>query len=445
MRFRSFSPFASSFDGPALEVALLLGLALALPMFEGVKNILWGLYAAAWYANRLRNGWSWQALGGRWDSWDTVLAIWLAGTVLGAAFAGMHADEWRGCRDMFRMASILWFIKRSGYGAAQWLRLHVALQVGVAIATIWALAALAWPHSYEGIQLNSVGHVNQSVIYIVICFGTLLGAVSAYWRSMRLWLRTLSLIEMAILLGALFAAGSRSAAATAMIGALAFGLLWLRHSPRFFIWVVIVTAAFVTVVARFDTDMRRKQEYAKASASPLLNERSPIWQQAVIAWRAYPIFGIGGDNFARINAEQIRRWENARGDDYDTATFVGTSHAHSLYLNTLAGRGLLGVALLALLLVAWATSLLAALPRARDPPLYWLNWTGAASALVASICIGLFNTTLHDEHGLLAFMLLGIWLSYRQQHRARTVALPSEPRIANAAAGHAAATEQPLR
>jgi len=446
MRFRSLVQVGPSLDGPSLEFALLLGLAITLPMFEGVKNILWGLYAAAWYANRLRNGWSWQALDGRWDGWDTILAIWLAGTVLGAAFAGMHADEWRGCRDMFRIASILWFIKRSGYGDAQWLRLHIALQIGVTIATVWALAALAWPHTYEGIQLNSVGHVNQSVIYIVICFGALLGAVSAYWRTMRPWLRTLSLAEIAILLGALFAAASRSAAASVVIGALAFGLLWLRHSPRFFIWVVIVTAAFVTVVARFDTDMRRKQEYAMASASPLLNERSPIWQQAVIAWRAYPIFGIGGDNFAHIKAEQIQRWEEALGENYDPTIFVGTSHAHSLYLNTLAGRGLVGAALLVLLMVAWATSLLGALPRARDPPLYWLNWSGAASALVASVCIGLFNTTLHDEHGLLAFMLLGIWLSYRQQRRAQGAALPAEPGIiASAAAAHAAATERPLR
>jgi O-antigen ligase len=444
MRFRSFSQSSLSLDSRTLEFALLLGLAITLPMFEGVKNILWGLYAVLWYANRLRNGWSWQALGGRWDGWDTILAIWLAGSVLGAAFAGMHADEWRGWRDMFRMTSMLWFIKRSGYGDAQWLRMHIALQVGVAIATIWALAALALPHSYEGIQLNSVGHVNQSVIYIVICFGALLGAMSAYWRTMRLWLRVLSLAEVAILLSALFAAASRSAAATAVIGALAFGLLWLRHSPRFFIWVVVATAAFTTVVARFDTDMRRKQEYALASSSPLLNERSAIWQQAVIAWRAYPIFGIGGDNFAHLDAEQIQRWEDARGERYDATDFVGTSHAHSLYLSTLAGRGLVGVALLALLLISWATSLIGALPRARDPPLYWLNWSGAASALVASICIGLFNTTLHDEHGLLAFMFLGVWLSYRQQRHAQPAALPSGAIIANAAAARATATERPL-
>ena len=88
MRLRSLSQF-----GGTLEFALLFALAIALPMFEGVKNILWGLYALAWYANRLRNGVSWRALGGRWDAWDTVLALWLAGAVIGAASGGMHADE----------------------------------------------------------------------------------------------------------------------------------------------------------------------------------------------------------------------------------------------------------------------------------------------------------------------------------------------------------------
>jgi len=90
-----------------------------------------------------------------------------------------------------------------------------------------------------------------------------------------------------------------------------------------------------------------------------------------------------------------------------------------VYLNALAEHGVIGLALLGALLIAWAWSLLRAIPRGTDPPLRWLNWSGAASALVASASIGLFNTTLHDEHGLLAFMLLGIWLGYSQRARAR--------------------------
>jgi len=414
MHHRCLSPSAY-----LIEFSLLIGLAIALPMFEGIKNILWGLYGLAWYVNRFRHGVSWEALGGRWDPWDTLIAVWLAGAVIGTAFAGMPDGEWRACADTVRMTSMLWFLKRSGYGDAEWLKLHVTLQSSVTIAAIWALAALGLPHRYEGIQLNSVGHVNQSVIYIVICFGTLLGGVSAYWGPMRGWVRALAVAEIVILLAALFAAGSRSGAATAMVGALAFGLLCLRRSAKPMIWIVIAIAAFGALIAAFDTDMRRKQESAKESAYPLLNERYPIWQEALAAWHAYPVFGIGGDNFGRIDADTVQRWEGAQGRAYDPRQFIGSTHAHNVYLNALAEHGVIGLALLGALLIAWAWSLLRAIPRGTDPPLRWLNWSGAASALVASASIGLFNTTLHDEHGLLAFMLLGIWLGYSQRARAR--------------------------
>jgi O-antigen ligase len=410
-------PFPSSYIYP-LEFALLLGFAFALPMFEGVKNILWGLYAAAWYFNRLRHGVSWEALGGRWDRIDTVLAIWLAGAFAGASQAGMHHDEWRACGDTLRMTSMLWFLKRSRYGDAQWLFLHFSLQFSVTVATIWALAALAWPHRYQGIQLNSVGHVNQSVIYIVICFGTLLGGVSAFWRAMPAWQRAFAIAEIVILLAALFAAGSRSAAMTTMLGAVAFGLLWLRRSPRPIIWIAIGIAAFGALIAGFDTDMRRKQEFATESAYPLLNERYPIWQQALATWRAFPAFGIGGDNFGRVDAAQVKRWDETRGESYDATNFVASSHAHNLYLNTLAERGLFGLALLALLFGAWTWSLVTSIPGAAATPLYWLTWSGAAAALVPTLPTGLFHTTLHDEHGLLALILLGIWLGYRRAHAA---------------------------
>ena len=40
-------------------------------------------------------------------------------------------------------------------------------------------------------------------------------------------------------------------------------------------------------------------------------------------------------------------------------------------------------------------------------------WGGALSAFCAVTIGGLFNTTLHHEHGSLAILLLGIWLASR--------------------------------
>ena len=163
-----------------VEVLLLAGVAISMPMFEGAKNVCLVLYVVTWYANRLRPGVSWESLGGRWDGWDTLFTAVLLTAPLGAAFAGIHHREWTACLDTLRMTAVAWFLKRSGYGTVEWLRLHVTLQAAVVAASLWALVELAFPHTYEGIQLNSVGHVNQSVIYVVVCFGALVGGIAAY-------------------------------------------------------------------------------------------------------------------------------------------------------------------------------------------------------------------------------------------------------------------------
>ena len=419
MRF----PYSSQIRFP-VEFLLLAGIAISLPMFEGMKNVFWGLYAVTWYVNRLRPGVTWDTLGGRWDGWDTLFAAMLLAEPIGAAFAGLHHHEWTACQDALRMTSVAWFLKRSGYGDTEWLRLHVTLQASVLVAVLWALGALAYPHTYEGIQLNSVGHVNQSVIYIVICFGALVGGVAAYWREMNIWWRGAAIIAIVVQLAALFAAGSRAGAATAILGAIAFGLVWLKRSRKPIVWTAIAIAAFVVLVSTFDTDMRRKQEFALDSPNPLLNERYPIWLQALTAWRAHPVFGVGGDNFPDITAARVEEWSRAEGAHYDTATFVRSSHAHSLYLNMLAEHGVLGMAILIAFCAAWAWSLARGKPAIADPPVAWLAWSGAAAALVVTAGLGTFNTTLHDEHGLLALMMLGIWLGYRREQQ-RLAASPT--------------------
>jgi hypothetical protein len=77
-------------------------------------------------------------------------------------------------------------------------------------------------------------------------------------------------------------------------------------------------------------------------------------------------------------------------------------------------------------LFAWGVTLLRNLPGASDPPLRWMLWGGAASALMATVAIGFVNTTLHHEHGLLAMLLLGCWLG---SARKRT-AIAGEPLVA---------------
>jgi O-antigen ligase len=106
------------------------------------------------------------------------------------------------------------------------------------------------------------------------------------------------------------------------------------------------------------------------------------------------------DNFALVSREQ-------KGDRYASLF----PHGHSLYLNSLAERGLVGVLPLAAVLIAWPVWLVRRRPRPSDGDYDWLLWGAAAGAWLVTVLAGLVNTTLHHEHGLLAAIFLGLWLA----------------------------------
>ena len=152
-----------------VETGLLLGLAFFLPLAEAPKNLLWLAYAATWLANRARAG-DW---GGRWDGWDTLIALWIASGFLVAAFAGLHKSEWQGAGDLLRYASLLWLVKRGGYAGRElkWLlgALVASTVIGLAIGYFRLWTGLA---KSGHLQLHSVGHVNHTAIYLAINAGT---------------------------------------------------------------------------------------------------------------------------------------------------------------------------------------------------------------------------------------------------------------------------------
>lgn len=394
------------------EFALLLALIFFVPLFEVPKNLLLGVYVIVWVVNRHRAGWK-ANCGGRWDGWDTLFLVWIASAYLLASFAGLRKNEWHGIGDLWRYVSLVWLLKRSGYGDREWRAIYVGVAVSTLVATLWGLAAWAVPHKYAGIELHSVGHVNHSATYIAISIGAVLSGLVAYWPRLTRRTRVGGLLTLFVFAVAIVLAGSRAATLVSVVIVVFTGALWSRRSKAVLLAMALALAVFATSIQTFDKEMQRKNELALASANPMLNERYPMWHQAIAAWRAHPWFGVGLDNFYEIDAETVKRWVEERGDAYDAATYAGSSHAHSLYLTALAERGIVGLAVVLAVLSGWGVSLLRGWPRQTDPPLHWMVWGGAASALIATVAIGVVNTTLHHEHGLLAMLLLGAWLGSR--------------------------------
>lgn len=394
-----------------IEFSLLLGLVLVLPLLEAPKNLLWLAYLATWAVNRFRD----RNFGGPWDKWDTLIALWVAAGYAFAPFAGLHYSEWGGANDVLRCVSLLWLVKRSGYSHGKLVWLIAAAALSAAIALGYGLWELFVTRRHVNLQLNSVGHANHSAIYLAISFGALLAALMAFWSNLGTTLRLAgACLALAFAVGVVLSA-SRAAAGVLLLLPLIFGIAWTRRSRAPLAVLLLATLLFAGAVYVVKPDVIQKHE-ATVKAKDILSLRDQIWNTSLAAWEKYPWFGVGMHNFGQITLERVRSWREEAGKPYDPSRYWVQAHAHSLYFNTLAERGVLGSAVLASVLLFWFYSLIRFLPQNGGDDLNWALWGGSMSAWLVTTGIGLFNTTLHHEHGMLAALLLGMWLARMRLH-----------------------------
>jgi O-antigen ligase len=384
--------------GRRIEIGALIALCFFLPLYEAPKSIALLVYVVAWLVNRVRT----RDFGGRWDLWDTLIAAWLASGLTAAAFAGLHGSEWRGLVDLLRYATLLWLLKRSGYTGAEIRAVLMALAastlVGLALGH-WAL----WTGQRRTLELNSVGHVNHTAIYLAIVLGACAGWMFAGWRIVATGVTVL-------VLASLLVTASRGAIAVGLGMLLVLGAAWWPRS-RAPLAAAAAVVAFTTALAFLGGAEVVRKHQANVQADNMMSYRGGIWRTALAGWERFPVFGVGMDNFKLITPDKLKAWRLEAGKDYDAKQYIEYPHAHSLFLNTLAERGVVGAAVLIVVLIAWAVFLVRYRPVPGNADDDWVLWAGAASAWMVTVGVGIVNTTLHDEHGVLAALLLGMWLS----------------------------------
>ena len=397
-----------------IELGLLVAFCVFLPVAEAPKNLAWIAYGVTWLVNRVRS----RDAGGRWRAWDWLALGWIGSAYLAAAFAGLDGRAWAKTGDVAVEGVLLWLVMRAGYGETEqrWvLGALVGATLGGLLYGYWRL----WTGAAGSgtLQLYSVGHVNHTAIYIAIVLGLSVGWLIAGWRQWRIPARVGMAAACAFMLASLVFTASRGAVGIGLAMLPVLAAAWWPYWRAPLAAALAAVALVVSVAVAFDAPVVRKQELNEA-AHNVLSFRDGIWRAGLAAWDRYPWFGVGKDNYRLISPELVRRWRAESGKPYDAQRYVYFPHAHNLFINTLAERGVVGFAGLAAVLVAWLATIVRDRPRARDPEIAWIAWGGAASAWMVSVGVGAVNTTLHHEHGLLAALLLGIWLQARPTPRA---------------------------
>ncbi|MCX7961218.1 MAG: O-antigen ligase family protein [Burkholderiales bacterium] len=385
-----------------------MSLALFLPLLEAPKNLAWLAYVGVWLWNRARA----RDFGGPWDLWDTLIALWIASGYLVAAFAPFDHAEWKGANDLLRYASILWLVKRGGYSVRElrWV-------LGALVLSALAAAALGfwkyWPAIRAGtgsaLQLRSVGHVNHSAIYLAIVLGACTAWIFARWRAWTTAQRAAALAADGFLLVSLLVTASRGAIAAGLATCLLVAAAWWPRSRAPLVATLAAAALAAAALFAMRAEVVRKHE-ALAASDDILNVRDRIWRTGLAAWEHYPWFGVGMSNYSLIRPEDLGARYAETGRAFDATRYIQSAHGHNLFVNALAERGAVGAGVLFAVLAAWLVWLARLRPRADSSDDAWLLWGAAASGGLVTVLAGLVNTTLHHEHGILAALLLGLWL-----------------------------------
>jgi O-antigen ligase len=397
-----------------LDLVMLSLMIVSLPSVEGPKNIFLVFYLVT----RLLTEWlTFNQKKFHWSYWDSMFLTIVVTALLSTIFAGMpHLEEWKGYKVLLTAILTGWFLSRARYTQENYQFLFKLIVLSTLPPLMWGLYENLVIHSRETLEIHSVGHVNHSAIYLVMIFGAALGW---FLSALNITKETLQKKFQTILLGilsllffiSLIIGQSRGAFGIGVI--LGLSLLILLGKNKKIRWIgiaCIIGILLLTVLLK--TNIVQKQ-ITNTENNNVLAFRDRVWNVSLEASRFSPLLGIGMSNWHFINLDQLKQSVESRGETFDAEKYYFPGHSHNLYLSALVERGIVGLIVTFIFMLAWIVSLIKTFGRLRRSTEEALLWAGSFSAWVATFGIGLVNTTFHHEHAILACLFLGLYISYK--------------------------------
>ena len=396
-----------------LDLVMLSLMIVSLPSVEGPKNIFLVFYLIT---RILTECLTFNQEKFHWSHWDSMFLTIVVTALLSTIFAGMpHLEEWKGYKVLLTAILTGWFLSRARYKQENYQFLFKLIVLSTLPPLIWGLYENLVIHSRETLEIHSVGHVNHSAIYLVMIFGA---ALSWFLSSLNIKKETLQKKFQAILLGmlsllffiSLIIGQSRGAFGIGVILGLSLMILLGKNKKTRLIGLAcIIGILLLTVLLK--TNIVQKQ-IRNTDNNNVLAFRDRVWNASLEASRFSPMLGIGMSNWHFINLDQLKQSVEDRGETFDAEKYYFPGHSHNFYLTALVERGILGLIVTFIFMLAWIASLIKNFGRAKRSNEEIFLWAGSFSAWVATFGIGLVNTTFHHEHAILACLFLGLYVSY---------------------------------
>lgn len=401
--------------------SLMLSLMIvSLPSVEGPKNIFLVGYLVTRIISEVQ-----QFRGGhlQWDHWDSIFFMIVLSAFLSTLFAGFSGlEEWKGYKVFLTAILTGWLLSRSNYTKNQYHNLFKLIVLSTIPPLAWGLYENLVIHSKTTLEIHSVGHVNHSAIYLVMIFGASLGWFLSQFNSIKnevgpRWKNILLCILSLLFFISLIIMQSRGAFGIAVL--LGLSLLFLLESNKVIKTVSVgVIVGILLLNVTLKTNIIQKQ-IANSKNNNVLAFRDRVWNVSLEASRFNPVFGIGLSNWHFINLDHLKKSVEARGELFDPEHYAFPGHSHNLYLSALVERGVVGLIVTFFFMGAWIRNLIKTFDWARKSRENSSLWAGSFSAWVATFGVGLVNTTFHHEHGILACLFLGIYLSYTRLYQGK--------------------------
>jgi O-antigen ligase len=388
-----------------LRFVCLVGLLVFLPSFEAPKNLFALLFAVSWVVIAKReNNW-----GGKWRVIDTIFLLWILADIAVSINAVItHQLPGENFRDIIRFVLIAWVLSRTNFSRKQISTLALIAVVSTVVTILYGYSNLVGGR----IELNSVGHINHTAIYLLIAYALSLSLLSFNYNHLANWERLLLSFAMIVLFVATVDTESRATMGFVIIVTLFNMFYFVLHyrKIKFALAAILICTLLATWLAYNPSVALQRIQANKNILQDV--SRDKIRNFSYYAFKTNPILGVGLGNFGKLNLADIEKEVINDYNVFDTSKYLPSAHAHNVYYTYLISGGVL---LFSIFTWFWFYIAHALFKLRTTMENRWI-FVSSASVVMINLGVGWVNTTLHHEHAILSMFVLGILISqYRKR------------------------------